>query len=360
MFNLLSKNILITGCCGTVGDALLEHLAINPGFTGKLIGIDNDESKLFFQDQKWLKHKHVQFLISDIRDIDSISSIMKNIDVVFHCAAFKHVVLTERSPDQALKTNILGTQNIITASKANNVELVVFTSSDKAVNPTNVMGTSKLMCERLMTAANNPSEKTIFTSVRFGNILGSNGSVVPIFKNQILNGGPVTITDPAMTRFIMSVSEAVKLIVGAASIAKGGEVIVTKMPVIRIQDLATAMIKLFKSNSNLTDNVEVSFIGAKPGEKLYEELMNDEELRRSWDVGNYFVVLPAYSDFYGGESNNYEGLVSKEVLNVYNSRNERTLSIEKIENFLVDWNLIDLEVAATSSRYWPGDKEKLQ
>ena len=210
----------------------------------ELIAIDNNESELFFLEQAFSKHLNAQFFLADIRDQKKLSRKMKGIDIVFHTAAFKHVILCERSPFEAVQTNILGVQNVIYAALENHVKKVIFTSSDKAVNPTNVMGTSKLMGERLMTSAGNLyGDGPIFASTRFGNVLGSRGSVIPIFREQIYKGGPVTLTDSEMTRFIMSIQEAVRLVIDTANIACGGEVFVTKMPVIRIKDLADIMIQ---------------------------------------------------------------------------------------------------------------------
>ena len=190
-----NKRVVVTGVCGTIGRKLLEKLIDREdSMPEEIIGIDNDESGLFFLDQSYSSVKHVNFSIVDVRDRESLVRTFEGIDIVFHAAALKHVILNERSPEQSVKTNIVGVQNIIEAAKHCNVEQCVFTSSDKAVNPTNVMGTSKLMGERLMTAANSNSHRTIFSSTRFGNVLGSNGSVVQIFKNQIAQGGPVTLS----------------------------------------------------------------------------------------------------------------------------------------------------------------------
>ena len=210
----------------------------------ELIGIDNNESELFFLEQRFSEYNNTSFFLADVRDKDKLSRKMKYMNIVFHTAAFKHVILCERSPFEAVQTNILGVQNVISASIENRLERVIFTSSDKAVNPTSVMGTSKLMGERLITAANsNYREKgTSFASTRFGNVLGSRGSVIPIFREQIRRGGPITLTDFDMTRFIMSIKEAVRLVIESAYLAKGGEVFITKMPVIRISDLAEVMI----------------------------------------------------------------------------------------------------------------------
>ena len=238
------KRILVTGACGTVGQELVRQL-LEDFAVGELVGLDNNESDLFFIDQRFAKFPQASFFLADVRDKDKLRRKMAGIDIVFHTAAFKHVILCERSPFEAAQTNVMGVQNIILAAIANNVGRVIFTSSDKAVNPTSVMGTSKLMGERLMTAAisNHRSEGPIFASTRFGNVLGSRGSVIPIFREQIRKGGPITLTDESMTRFIMSIKEAIQLVIESAYIACGGEVFITKMPVIRIPDLAQAMIE---------------------------------------------------------------------------------------------------------------------
>lgn len=282
------KSVLVTGACGTVGGELIRQLA-NAG-TKRLVCIDNNESELFFLQQAYRDAPEVECFLADIRDLESLKLRMQGIDIVLHAAALKHVGLCEDSPSQAVRTNIDGTQNVIDSALAANVERVLFTSSDKAVNPTNVMGTTKLMGERLMTAAavSNRDCRTIFASTRFGNVLGSRGSVIPLFQRQIANGGPVTLTDKRMTRFIMTLEEAARLVLESVWIATGGEVFVTKMPVARIEDIALHLIN--KSGQA----IELTEIGAKPGEKMYEELMNDEEVRRTYEVGDFFVVLPAF------------------------------------------------------------------
>ena len=199
---LTEKRILVTGACGTIGRELVRQL-LEEHNVAELVALDNNESGLFFLEHKYTKHTRASFFLADVRDRDKLCNKMKGIDVVFHTAAFKHIIFCERSPFEAVQTNILGVQNIIYSAIEEKVERVIFTSSDKAVNPTNVMGTSKLMGERLMTAANSNlrGDGPIFTSTRFGNVLGSRGSVIPVFREQIRKGGPVTLTDPGMTRF---------------------------------------------------------------------------------------------------------------------------------------------------------------
>lgn len=355
------KRVLVTGACGTVGSKLVQHLLEEYNVSG-LIGIDNNESELFFLAQKYEKYSDAHFFLADVRDQIKLESVFKDVDIVFHAAAYKHVILCERSPFEAVQTNILGVRNIINAARKCKVKKIIFTSSDKAVNPTNVMGTSKLMGERLMTAANSNQngDGPIFASTRFGNVLGSRGSVIPIFREQIKNGGPVTLTDFDMTRFIMSINEATRLVIDSAMIAKGGEVFVTKMPVIRIKDLATVMIDSLAPQYGINpEKVDIRIIGSKPGEKLYEELMSHEETQRTVELDLYFAVLPAFKCIYRDIEYTYPGTISDQVTNPYNSANEAPLSTEKLKSFLLDNKLMEEtpEFAAhPKERFWPGGK----
>ncbi|MCB0107427.1 MAG: polysaccharide biosynthesis protein, partial [Caldilineaceae bacterium] len=225
------QSVLITGVCGTVGGELLRQVVKRK--PAQIVGLDNNESELFFLMEEYASHPNIKLYLGDVRDKDKLIQTMRGIDIVLHSAALKHVILCEESPRDAIQSNILGVQNVIDAAMVNQVRRVLFTSSDKAVNPTNVMGTSKLMGERLMTAANatRRGDFPIFASTRFGNVLGSRGSVIPLFKRQIEQGGPVTLTDERMTRFIMTLEEAVQLVMESTFLARGGEVFVTKMPV---------------------------------------------------------------------------------------------------------------------------------
>jgi len=340
---LTDKRILVTGACGTVGRELVRQL-IEEHKVEDLVALDNNESELFFLEQEYSRNPQTAFFLADVRDRDKLCQMMQGIDVVFHTAAFKHVDLCERSPFEAIQTNIIGVQNIIYAAVDQKVERVIFTSSDKAVNPTNVMGTSKLMGERLITAANSNlrSRRPILSSTRFGNVLGSRGSVIPIFREQIRQGGPVTLTDPEMTRFIMSIEEAVQLLVDSSFLTRGGEVFITKMPVIRIQDLADVMIQsLAPVYGHRPENIEIKIIGARPGEKIYEELMNLEETRRSCELEKYFVILPALSSNYHDVMYEYPGIRSKEVVKPYHSGNEPPLSKDQLAEYLRENNLLE-------------------
>jgi len=358
------KRVLVTGGCGTVGRELVRQL-LEEYNAGELIATDNNESELFFLEQRFSKHNNASFFLADVRDPNKLSQMLKQMNIVFHTAAFKHVILCERSPFEAVQTNIMGVQNLIRGAIENKVERVVFTSSDKAVNPTSVMGTSKLMGERLMTAANSNSraEGPIFISTRFGNVLGSRGSVIPIFREQIRRGGPVTLTDPEMTRFIMSIKEAIRLVIESAYLAVGGEVFITKMPVIRIQDLAEVMIQeLSPRFGHSAANVKIEVIGTKPGEKMYEELMSIEETRRAWELQRYFAVLPAYGSIYRNIEYNYADIIHKEVGNPYHSDNEVPLSRELLAKFLRDNNLLEedpTEIQHPAERFWPDKSSQI-
>lgn len=344
-----SKRILITGCCGTVGKELLRQIL--PNEPSEVIGLDNNESELFFITEEYKASNNTNFYLGDMRDRDTLTSMMRGVDVVLHTAGLKHVIVCEKSPRDPIQTNILGTQNVIDAAMANGVERVLFTSSDKAVNPTNVMGTSKLMGERLMTAAyaHQRGRGTVFASTRFGNVLGSRGSVIPIFQQQIANGGPVTLTDPEMTRFIMTLSQAVRLVMESTFLAKGGEVFVTKMPVARIADLATAMIDILAPQYGYSpDEIGMVEIGSKPGEKLYEELMNDEETRRTVELPLYFAVLPAFRSVYEDVNYDYPGMFDHDVTNPYNSSVEESMNLDEVHQYLLDHNVLEESVQATS------------
>ncbi len=362
MFSYLNnKSILVTGACGTVGSELVRQLLHDARFRPRnVIGIDNNESQLFFEDQKYLHDDRARFYIADVRDRDELTRKMSTVDIVFHCAALKHVILCERSPEQAVQTNIEGVQNVIAAASANSVEKVIFTSSDKAVNPTNVMGTSKLMGERLMTAANSHKRPkgSIFASTRFGNVLGSNGSVLPIFHNQIAEGAPVTLTHHDMSRFVMTVEEAVRLVINSALLAKGGEVFITKMPVLRIQDLARAMIEeLAPIYGRHPSDVPVTIIGVKPGEKLYEELMSAEETRRAIELPHYFVVLPAFRGVYDDIHYEYGREMVSHVTDPYISANRPAMSVPDIRKMLRNNNLLTPPNALLGSHDL-GDKDE--
>ncbi len=335
------KKILITGAAGTVGRELVKQLhSFDPA---ELRLMDNNETEMFFLMEEY-GSKNVFCFLGDIRDRDKLEKLAKDIDIIIHCAALKHVYLSEYNPFDVVQTNIIGVENIMRAAAACNVKHLLFTSSDKAVNPTNVMGTSKLMGERLITAANavRNENKTILSSTRFGNVLGSRGSVVPLFMKQIKDGGPVTITDNRMTRFVMTIEEAARLVLQSVLISKGGEVFVTKMPVVKIPDLAEVMIKLLAPKyGHKPSDIKTVEIGAKAGEKLYEELMTDQEVHRSLELKDMFVVMPTFTFIFQSIQYEYPDTISTKLKQSYISENEPALTKDEIEKYLIENRVLE-------------------
>jgi UDP-N-acetylglucosamine 4,6-dehydratase/5-epimerase len=332
------KTILVTGGAGSIGSELVRTLLdMDP----KAIRVlDNNETGLFDLEQE-LRSDKIRPLVGDVRDRDRLKRAFEGVDLVFHAAALKHVPLCEFNPFDAVKTNVLGTQNVLDAAIDEGVARFILISTDKAVNPTNVMGATKLLAERLTISANfyKGSRKTVLSCVRFGNVLGSRGSVVPLFKKQIANGNPLTITDPDMTRFIMDIPKAIKLILKAAEIARGGEIFILKMPVIQISDLAEAMAEeLSSSDCKIHKKVEVQTIGRRAGEKLYEELMTESEAVNAYENDEFIVVIPSNMGSEKNERSMYEGLI-KAVPRTYSSKNERLLRKNEIRSMLKGINL---------------------
>lgn len=339
------RRVLVTGVCGTVGQEILRQLLEEE--PAEIIGIDNNESELFFVEQTY-RQRFQGFRVSlgDVRDAAALHRTMEGVDTVLHAAALKHVHLCEQSPRDAIQTNIIGVQNVIDAAEANGVERVIFTSSDKAVNPTSVMGTSKLMGERLMTAADlrRRGAPPLFASTRFGNVLGSRGSVIPLFHRQIRAGGPVTLTDRAMTRFIMTLSQAVRLTMDSVFLARGGEVFVTKMPVVRIEDLASVMVEALAQRYGFDPAaIDIQEVGPKPGEKLYEELLNEEEVRRAVELDRYFVINPAVPPIFGEHFEIAHPEARGPVTRAYNSANETPMSREALAAYIGEHGLLDVD-----------------
>jgi len=290
------KNILVTGGTGSIGSEIVRKvLQYKPEVVRVL---SNDENGLFNLEQELLSYSNLRFLVGDIKDKERLRMAIEDIDFVFHAAALKHVPLCEYNPFEAIKTNVLGTQNVIDACLNNNVKKMIFISTDKAVNPTNVMGASKLLSERLTIAANTykGTRETVFSCVRFGNVIASRGSVIPLFIDQIRKGGPVTVTDPNMTRFIMSISSAVTLILKAVTLAKGGEIFILKMPALKIGDLANAAIAEFSPRLNQKGKISVKLVGKRPGEKMDEELFTATEgLRAKMIDSELIAIYPEYA-----------------------------------------------------------------
>jgi FlaA1/EpsC-like NDP-sugar epimerase len=288
------KNILVTGGTGSIGSALVRKLL---EFDPKVIRVfSNDENAQFELEQDLQEYSSsLRFLVGDVRDKERLQRATEKIDIVFHAAALKHVPLCEYNPFEAIKTNVIGTQNLLEVAIDQNVEKVITISTDKAVNPANVMGATKLLAERLTIAANyyRGLGKTAFSCVRFGNVLASRGSVVQSFEKQVQNGGPVTLTHPHMVRFVMSIDNAVQLVLKAAQIAEGEEIFIFKMPALHIRNLAEVMIeKLAETYGYEPKDIEIKIVGKRRGEKLYEELMTEDEAPNAYETEDMLVILP--------------------------------------------------------------------
>ena len=329
-----NKKILITGGTGSIGQEIAQEIL---KYVPKVVRIlDVDETKQFELQQEYEDHENVRFLLGDVRDKDRLSRAIEDIDIVFYTAALKHVLACEYNPFEAVKTNVIGIQNLIDVALDEEVEKVIFTSSDKAVNPTNVMGATKLLAERLITSANyyKGARKTIFSSVRFGNVLGSRGSVIPLFKKQIENGGPVTLTNNKMTRFIMSMRDAINLLFKATELAQGGEIFVFKMKAIKIPDLAEVMIEELAPNYGYsTKDIKTKIIGTKLGEKLYEELMTEDEAGRALESEDMFILLPELKELSHFDKFSYPSTSQAEI-KAYTSKDEKHLAKKEIKGIL--------------------------
>jgi UDP-N-acetylglucosamine 4,6-dehydratase len=313
---LKNKTLLITGGTGSFGNAVLKRFL---NTTIKEIRIFSRDEKKQHDMRVEMKNDKLKFYIGDIRDLDSISNALKNVDYVFHAAALKQVPSCEFYPIEAVRTNILGTENVLNAAIINNVKKVVCLSTDKAVYPINAMGISKAMMEKVMVAKSRNSGDTTIVGTRYGNVMASRGSVIPLFHEQILNNEPITITDPNMTRFMMTLDDAVELVLYAFENGNSGDIFVQKSPASTIGELAAALKKIYKSN------VPITVIGTRHAEKLYETLLSKEELLQSEDLGDYYRIKADNRDL---NYNKYfsEGTNIAPTLDDYHSHNTRRLN----------------------------------
>jgi UDP-glucose 4-epimerase len=321
---LKNKILLITGGTGSFGNAVLK----------RFLNTDIKEIRIFSRDEKKqhdmrveMKNDKLKFYIGDVRDIDSISNALKNVDYVFHAAALKQVPSCEFYPIEAVRTNILGTENVLNAAIINHVKKVVCLSTDKAVYPINAMGISKAMMEKVMVAKSRNSGDTTIVGTRYGNVMASRGSVIPLFHEQIKNNEPITITDPNMTRFMMTLEDAVELVLYAFENGNSGDIFVQKSPASTIGELAIALKKIYNSS------VPVTIIGTRHAEKLYETLLSKEELLLSEDLGDYYRIKADNRDL---NYNKYfsEGINIAPTLDDYHSHNTRRLNELELINLL--------------------------
>ena len=318
-----NKTLLISGGTGSFVNAVLD----------KFLKSDIKEIRIFSRDEKKqddMRRKYnsslIKYYIGDVRDFDSINSALNNVDYVFHAAALKQVPSCEFYPIEAVKTNILGTENILNAAISNNVDKVICLSTDKAVYPINAMGVSKAMMEKIFVAKSRASNKTIIIGTRYGNVMASRGSVIPLFYNQITNNKPITVTDPNMTRFMMTLENAVELVMFAFKNGRSGDIFVQKSPSSTIGELALAMKKIYSSK------VDIKNIGIRHGEKFHETLLSKEEKIISEDLGDYYKIPADNRDL------NYEKYFSKgrktDELDEFNSNNTIRLTEESLIELL--------------------------
>jgi UDP-N-acetylglucosamine 4,6-dehydratase/5-epimerase len=322
------KTLLITGGTGSFGNAVLRRfLATN---VGEIRIFSRDEKK---QDdmRKRYNDPKLKFYVGDVRDERSVAAAMRDVDYVFHAAALKQVPSCEFHPMQAVRTNVLGTENILEAAIAHGVKRVICLSTDKAVYPINAMGISKAMMEKVMVATSRNLEgtPTVICGTRYGNVMASRGSVIPLFVEQVLAGKPITITDPGMTRFMMTLDDAVELVLYAFTHGRNGDIFVQKAPAATVRDLATAILGLMKKPDH-----EVREIGTRHGEKVYEVLLSREEMAQAEDLGGYYRVVP------DGRDLNYAKFVEQGEKRItqteeYNSHNTTRLDVADMQKLLL-------------------------
>jgi UDP-N-acetylglucosamine 4,6-dehydratase len=326
-----NKIILITGGTGSFGNAVVQRFLKN----------DVNEIRIFSRDEKKqddmrkkFNNSKIKFYIGDVRDYNSVLNVIRGSDYIFHAAALKQVPSCEFHPLEAVKTNILGTENVLEGAINSNVSRVIVLSTDKAVYPINAMGISKAMMEKVAIQKSLLKNKTIINIVRYGNVIASRGSVIPHFVSQLLDKKPITITDPNMTRFMMTLEDAINLVIYAFKNGKTGEIFVQKSPATNMRTLAEAVKKLFNK-----PNHSINIIGTRHGEKLFEVLLSREELVRAIDLKEYFCILPDIRDLnYTKFVETGEKKISKSK--EYNSHNVEQLTIKQTQNLLKKVNFI--------------------
>ncbi len=326
------KTLLITGGTGSFGNAVLQ----------RFLHSDFAEIRIFSRDEKKqedmriaLKNDKVKFYIGDVRDYDAVHDALRGVDYVFHAAALKQVPSCEFYPMEAVRTNIVGAENVIRAAIANEVSRCVVLSTDKAVYPINAMGMSKAMMEKVMVAKSRLCDpgKTVLSATRYGNVMASRGSVIPLFLDQLRAGKQLTVTDPAMTRFLMSLEESVDLVLYAFEHARPGDIFVQKAPASTVGDLAQALRELLKAQS------EVKVIGTRHGEKLYESLVSREEMARAEDLGGYYRI-PADSRDLNYDKYFVQGETEISRIEDYTSHNTHRLDVEGVKAVLMKLDIV--------------------
>jgi UDP-N-acetylglucosamine 4,6-dehydratase/5-epimerase len=336
MKEIKNKTLLITGGTGSFGNAVLNRFLNTDHF--KEIRIFSRDEKKQDEQRRRLSDPKVKFYIGDVRDTFSIETAMRGVDYVFHAAALKQVPSCEFFPIEAVKTNVLGTENVLESAIRNNIKKVVVLSTDKAVYPINAMGISKAMMEKVLVAKSRNAGNTIITGTRYGNVMASRGSVIPLFVDLIKSNKDLTLTDPTMTRFMMTLEDAVDLVLFAFENAEPGDIFVQKSPGATIETLSKALLDLYQSNS------ELKVIGTRHGEKLYESLLTKEEKLKAIDLDNYYRVPSDNRDL---NYSNYisEGEGSTNDIEDYNSHNTDRLDIEGMKKLLLKLDFIKEDIS---------------
>ena len=332
----MNKTLLITGGTGSFGNAVLNRFLNTDEFQEIRI-FSRDEKK---QDdlRKRVNNNKVKFYLGDVRDKRSVDNVMVGVDYIFHASALKQVPSCEFFPMQAVRTNVLGTENVLDSALQHGVKRVVTLSTDKAVYPINAMGTSKAMMEKVMIAKSRNSNGTLMCGTRYGNVMASRGSVIPLFIKQIKEGKPITITDPDMTRFMMTLENAVELVWYAFNNANPGDMFIQKAPAATIDTLAKALKELYQADN------EIKYIGTRHGEKLYESLINREDMMKAEDLGDYYRIPADNRDLnYDKYFSKGEGKIS--LADEYTSHNTQRLDVEGTKELLLKLDIIreDLE-----------------
>jgi FlaA1/EpsC-like NDP-sugar epimerase len=333
------KKFLVTGGTGSIGSEIVRQLLKYEPKQIRILSRDEYKQFIFQQEFEKLPPGKVSFLLGDIRDKERIMLAMEGIDIVFHTAALKHVPHCEYNPFEAVKTNVLGTQNVVDAARYFNIEKLIGISTDKAASPISTMGATKLLAEKIIISAEEykGSKRTCFSVVRFGNVIGSRGSVIPLLIKQVLSNEEVTLTDPQMTRFIMSIPDAINLVFKAAINAKGGELFILKMPVLRLIDLVDCLIEVLSEKFDFDkSHVNIKTIGKRRGEKSYETLISEEESEYVFENDEMFYLM---------NPDNHNLIVSykKAVIKSYRSDEYELMSKEsirkEIELYLLNNNI---------------------
>ena len=326
------KTLLVTGGTGSFGRAVLDKFVDSDDFSEIRIFSRDEEKQDSFRNK--FKNEKLKFYIGDVRDINSIHKAMRNVDYVFHAAALKQVPSCEFFPVEAVKTNILGAQNVIESADKHGVEKVVCLSTDKAAYPINAMGMSKALMEKVAISASRAATNTTICLTRYGNVIASRGSVIPLFLSQIRNNEPLTLTDPNMTRFLMSLEDAIDLVLFAFEHGQPGDLFVNKAPAANMENLAQAIKELYGR-----EDIKTKIIGTRHGEKLYETLCTREEMSAAHDMGKFYKIAIDNRDM------NYSKYIYKGEKNIsssqdYNSHNALNLNVEQIKALLLSCSLL--------------------